>query len=89
MATVVYLLCGVTAIGCAILLFRSWLTSRARLLLWATICFVGLALNNIVLFLDKVVVTDTSLATLRTVPACVGLVVFALGLVWEEGSPPG
>jgi hypothetical protein len=89
METVVYVLCGVTAIACAILLFRSWLTGRARLLLWATICFVGLALNNIVLFLDKEVVTDTSFATLRTVPACVGLAAFALGLVWEEGRPRG
>jgi hypothetical protein len=83
MATVVYALCGLTASGCAVLLVRSYLRSRARLLLWASVCFIGLALNNIVLFIDKVIVTDQSLAGWRTIPQVTGLAVFALGLVWE------
>ena len=86
MAGVVYALCAVTSLVCMVLLGRSWLATRSRLLLWATVCFLGLALNNIVLFIDKVVVTDTDLSTLRTVPAFVGLCVFALALVWEQGK---
>jgi hypothetical protein len=83
MASVVYALCGLTATGCAVLLVRSYRLSRGRLLLWASICFIGLALNNIVLFVDKVVVADQSLAAWRTIPQVVGLAAFALGLVWE------
>ena len=86
MATVVYALCGLTGLGCAALLVRSWLATRARLLLWASVGFAGLALNNVALFVDKVIAPDVDLSTWRTVPAFVGLAVFALGLVWEEGG---
>jgi hypothetical protein len=85
-ATVVYALCALTSLACTLLLLRGWSASRARLLLWATIGFLGLALNNIVLFVDKVIATGTDLSTLRTIPAFVGLGVFALGLVWDEGG---
>jgi hypothetical protein len=83
-ATAVYALCAITATACAALLARSYLATRSRLLLWATFCFVGLAGNNVALFIDKVVVTDTDLSTLRTLPAFAGLVLFALGLIWED-----
>jgi hypothetical protein len=32
------------------------------LLFWALLCFIGLALNNIVLFVDKVVVPNVDLS---------------------------
>jgi hypothetical protein len=83
MATAVYILCALTATVCALLLGRGYAASRARLLLWSAICFVGLALNNLVLFFDKVVVQDVDLSTWRLVPAAVGLAVLVFGLVWE------
>jgi hypothetical protein len=86
MATAVYVLCGLTATVCAGLLLRTWFATRTNLLLWAGICFVGLAINNVVLFVDKALVTDTSLATWRTVPQFAGLAIFALGLVWEASG---
>ena len=86
MATVVYVLCAITSLVCMVLLLRACLAGRARLLLWATICFLGLALNNIVLFIDKVVAPDVDLSTWRTIPAFAGLLAFALGLVWEQGG---
>lgn len=86
MATAVYVLCGLTAVTCAVLLLRSWARTRARLLLWASLGFIGLAINNIVLFVDKVIVTGSSLATWRTVPQVAGLAIFALGLVWESAG---
>lgn len=86
MATAVYALCGLTAIACVALLLRSYAASREPLLLGASLCFAGLAINNIVLFVDKVVVTDTSLATWRTVPQFAGLAAFALTLVWQSAG---
>lgn len=49
-ATAVYILCAVTSVLCAGLLVRSYLRSRVRLLLWSALCFVGLAVNNVLLF---------------------------------------
>jgi hypothetical protein len=51
----VYILCFLTSAACAWLLGRSYSRSRAPLLLWSSICFVFLALNNLVLVLDLVV----------------------------------
>ena len=84
MATAVYVLCALAATTCAVLLVRGYMTSRARLLLWSAVCFTGLALNNILLFVDKVVVgPDVDLSAWRLVPAALGLMALVYGLVWE------
>ena len=83
MATLVYLLCALTSLACAVLLLRGYLQSRVRLLLWAGLCFVGLALNNIILFVDVRVIPDVDLSTVRSLPALAGLVILIYGLVWE------
>jgi len=51
----VYILCLLTSVACAWLLGRSYTRSRTPLLLWSSICFVFLALNNLFLVLDLVV----------------------------------
>jgi hypothetical protein len=82
-ATVVYVLCALTAGFCAWLLARGYMRSRTRLLLWSSVCFVGLTLNNVMLFVDKVVATDADLSAWRQVPAAVGLMFLLYGLIWE------
>jgi len=81
--TVVYALCALTSIACAVLLFRGYRRSRVRLLLWSGLCFVGLALNNVLLFIDLRVLPETDLSLVRTIPAVVGVLVLLYGLVWE------
>ena len=83
MATVVYGLCAITSVICAILLLRGYRESRARLLFWAAICFVGLAVNNILLFVDLSVMPETDLSAWRSIPAVIGVAAFLYGLVWE------
>ena len=56
MASTVYLLCGLTSLVCTFLLARAYRTSRVRLLFWSMLCFAGLTLSNIVLFIDLVIV---------------------------------
>jgi len=51
----VYILCFLTSAACAWLLGRSYRKSRAPLLLWSSISFGFLALNNLALVLDLVV----------------------------------
>lgn len=82
MAEVVYVLAALTSIACAGLLLRAWLESRVSLLFWCFVCFVGLALNNVVLFIDKVVAPDVDLSAWRGLPAALGVGALALSVVW-------
>jgi uncharacterized protein DUF5985 len=86
-ATAVYILSALISLTCATLLLRSFAASRQSLLLWAAICFLGLTLNNLLLFVDKVVATDADLSGWRTVPALAGMLVLIVGLLWEEAQP--
>jgi hypothetical protein len=63
-------------------LFRSYRDNRARLLFWSTFCFVMLAANNIVLFVDLIVVPDVNLSVVRGVLALIGLGGL-YALIWE------
>ena len=85
MATAVYVLCALAAAACAWLLGRGYAQSRLRLLLWSAVCFAGLALHNVILFIDKVVAPGVDLSAWRLVPAALGLGALVYGLV-TEGS---
>jgi hypothetical protein len=84
MAEAVYLLCALTSVLCAALLIRSWMRSRTRLLLWSSACFVGLALNNVLLFVDLIIVPGIDLSLPRTVTALFSLSVLVIALIWER-----
>jgi hypothetical protein len=83
MAEVVYILCTATSILCAVLLFRSYRASRTKLLFWSSLCFVGLALNNVLLILDLYFVS-TDLFYLRTWIALGAMVMLIYGLIWSS-----
>ena len=83
MAAIVYLLCAATSLACALLLLRAYKHSRVRLLFWSGLCFVGLALNNALLFVDLKVFPQTDLFLLRSLPALVGLLLLIYGLIWD------
>lgn len=82
-AIVVYILCAATSGLCAALLLRGYAKSRARLLFWSGLCFVGFALNNILLIVDVHVVPAIDLSVWRTIPALIGISLLIYGLVWE------
>jgi hypothetical protein len=84
MATAVYLLCALASIACAVLLARSWHRSRVRLLMWTALGFIGLALNNILLFTDRVLVPERDLGVARDVTGFAGIAILMLGLIWES-----
>ncbi|CAA9336327.1 MAG: hypothetical protein AVDCRST_MAG89-2401 [uncultured Gemmatimonadetes bacterium] len=83
MATLVYALCALTSLACAVLLLRGYARTRVRLLLWSGLCFAGLALNNTILLVDMRVVPEIDLSVWRTLPALAGVVILLYGLVWE------
>jgi hypothetical protein len=83
MAPIAYGLGVLISILCASLLIRSYIRQRTALLLWCSLCFVGLALNNVILFIDIFVVPEVSLETWRSGTALVSLVLMLIGLIWE------
>lgn len=79
-ADIVYVLCAAASLVCAVLLFRGWRASRVRLLLWGTLCFTGLMLQNVLLVIDmRMDVVD--LAAVRLVPALIGVALLLYGLI--------
>ena len=82
-AAIVFLACAITSVLCVVLLVRGWLASRSRLLLWSSLGFTGLALNNIILVLDRLVIVDANLALVRAVPAFLGVLVLLTGCIWD------
>ena len=84
MAELVYLLCALTSVVCAVLLLRSYRETRTRLLFWGSLCFVGLVLSNVVLVVDLMLVPDIDFSTIRSVLSFSAVAVFVFGLVWES-----
>ena len=56
-----YAVCVLSSTACAVLLFRGYLKRRVRLLMWSAICFAGLSVNNMALFVDLVLFPDIDL----------------------------
>jgi hypothetical protein len=84
MATGVYTLCAVLSLACAALLFRAWLASRSRLLLWSGLCFAWLAVSNVLLFVDLAIVgDDTDLRWARSFTFLAGTASLLVGLIWD------
>ncbi|HVM27487.1 MAG TPA: DUF5985 family protein [Mycobacteriales bacterium] len=84
MAAVVYLLCALTSLLCAVLLLRAWAASRQRLVLWTGLGFAGLAGNNLLLLIDRSVLPDVDLQLLRDLSGLLAVSVILAGLIWES-----
>jgi len=84
MPEVVYSLCFAMSAICAALLIRSFRRGRTRLLMWSSLCFVGLAVNNLLLVVDLLLVPTIDLSIVRQASALVALVLLVIGLVWES-----
>ena len=83
METIVYVLCAVTAFGCCALLLRAYKHRRVALLLWCGLFFLALTAENIILFIDVVIVPRTDLTLLRRGVALIGTLLLLYGLIWS------
>ena len=85
MPEAVYILCALTSILCAVLLLRGYRATRTRLLFWASLCFGFLAINNVILYFDLVILPpQIDLFWYRNVAALIGMLVLVFGLTWES-----
>ena len=85
MGPVVYIVGALTALLCAVLLLRGYVRSRVRLLLWSGLCFSGLTLSNLLLFMDLVLwPASVDLHLLRLTTAAISMLLLLYGLIWES-----
>ena len=83
-AATVYLLCLLASATCAWLLIRSYTRSATRLLLWSAACFVLLALNNLLVVVDLLILPTTiDLTILRQLSSLSAVLILLYGFIWE------
>ena len=84
-ASAVYILCALTSAACAVMLLRGYLRSKARFLLWSSLCFIAFCINNVLLTIDKIFVPDRVWfpPELRSSVALLGLALLLYGLIWD------
>jgi hypothetical protein len=83
MAAAVYILGTLVALACGVLLFRGYLRGRQKLLLWSSLCFLGLAVSNLLVFLDLVMFPAADLYVWRLSTAAVAMLFLLYGLILE------
>src|ERR1044071_127341 len=83
MAETIYILCTATALMCCILLFRGYGQTRVRLLFWSGLCFAMLTLENVFLFLDRIIFPNVDLTPWRIPFGLAAVICLLYGLIWK------
>lgn len=83
LADLVYLLCFLASTACAGLLIRQYVRSRTPVLLWSAGCFVLLALSNLLVVIDQLVLIDRNLRPARLIMTLAAVSVLLFGFIWE------
>lgn len=85
MAEIVYALCAICSVACATLLLRGYRENRSKLLLWSCLAFAMLALNNIILFTDLVILPELDFngTLIRNITGAIAGSLLLYGLIWE------
>ena len=79
-----YMIAVLSSGTCAVLLFRGYLRRRIRLLMWSGVCFIGLTINNMALFMDLIVFPNLDLRLARVIPALTGMTLLLYGFIWDS-----
>jgi len=69
---------------CAVLLLRGYGSARKRLLLWAGLCFAGLAVSNALVVADLFIVPEINLYRWRLTVAAMAMLLLVYGLIFES-----
>ena len=85
-AEVIYLLCAATSLLAAWLLLRQYRGRRTPLLFWSSLAFFGLAVNNVLVYIDLGLLTGVDLALPRAVAGAIAMLALVYGLVQNSGQ---
>jgi hypothetical protein len=80
----VFLLCAATCLLCSALLYRGYRRTHVRLLFWSSLCFLGLMIDNLMLYADLYVFPDVSMVIWRKLAGLVATMLLLFGLIWES-----
>ena len=83
LAESVYLVGALVTLLCGVLLMRGYTRVRRPLLLWSALCFLGLSVSNVLVFLDLVIFPQVDLYRWRLITAAIAMGLLLYGLIWE------
>ena len=86
LAEAIYLLCAATSLVAAGMLLRQYRRRRSPLLLWSVVGFTGLAVNNVLVYLDLVLFTGVDLSLMRSAAGAIAMLALVYGLIWEASA---
>jgi cytochrome bd-type quinol oxidase subunit 2 len=81
---IIYIMCFIASMVCAVMLLRGFRRTGTRLLLWSGLCFSFLCLNNLAVLFDILVFPALDLQAWRHAAALAAVSVLLIGLVWES-----
>jgi integral membrane sensor domain MASE1 len=84
MVLLIYALCSLTALACAVLLLLGARRTDSRMLFWSGLCFAGLTLTNVLVLADHYLFGEIDLSQLRLGIALVAIALLLYGLIFEE-----
>lgn len=83
MGPAVYILGILVTLACGLLLMRGYVRTRKQLLLWSSLCFFVLAVSNLFVFIDLVMLPNVDLYLWRLGTAASAMILLLYGLIWE------
>ena len=83
-AELIYFFCAATSLVAAWLLLRQYARRPAPLLFWSFVGFLGLAANNVLLFVDLGLLPNSDLVVVRTLVGAVAMLTIVFGLIWDS-----
>jgi hypothetical protein len=81
--SIVYVMCFLTSGLCTGLLLNAYYRHRQPLLFWSAVCFGLLAVNNLLVFIDIVLLPHMDLLPLRMAANFAAVGVLLYGFIWE------
>lgn len=85
MIFIIYVLCALTSLACAVLLHRNARRAGSRMLFWCGMCFWLMTLSNVLVIVDHYVLSaDVTLWPLRLGTALLAVSLLLYGLIFEE-----
>lgn len=83
MPAAVSLLCAITSLTSAILLWRALRPGGSRLLFWSSLCFFGMAIHNALLATDFLTGPGIDIRWTSSLVSLVSTMLLTYGLVWD------
>jgi Family of unknown function (DUF5985) len=79
----VYILSAFTSLLSAVLLLRGAFKRRGGLLFWSGLCFLAMAVSNVLLYLNFIVFPEVDLIVVARLTTAVGITLLNIGLIWH------